>query len=70
MYKEDLALNNLQWLICHKIKPNQIIFNIYMYKNDLALNNLQWFGFIAYQPILRNNYTKKCKYQCMMNAIT
>ena len=25
MYKEDLALNNLQWLICHKIKPNQTI---------------------------------------------
>ena len=23
MYKEDLALNNQQWLICHKIKPNQ-----------------------------------------------
>ena len=22
MYKEDLALNNPQWLICHKIKPN------------------------------------------------
>ena len=22
MYKGDLALNNLQWLICHKIKPN------------------------------------------------
>ena len=21
MYKEDLALNNLQWLICHKAKP-------------------------------------------------
>ena len=31
MYKDDLALNNLQWLICHKTKPNQIIyiFNIY-----------------------------------------
>ena len=26
MYKEDLALNNLQWLICHKNKPNQIIY--------------------------------------------
>ena len=26
MYKEDLALNNLQWLICHKIQPNQIIY--------------------------------------------
>ena len=24
MYKEDLALNNLQWLICHKTKPNHI----------------------------------------------
>ena len=23
MYKEDLALNNLHWLICHKTKPNQ-----------------------------------------------
>ena len=24
MYKQDLVLNNLQWLICHKTKPNQI----------------------------------------------
>ena len=23
MYKEDLALNNLQWLICHNTQPNQ-----------------------------------------------
>ena len=22
MHKEDLAPNNLQWLICHKAKPN------------------------------------------------
>ena len=22
MYKEDLAFNNQQWLICHKTKPN------------------------------------------------
>ena len=42
MYKEDLALNNLQWLICHKSQQNQIIYLIYMYKEDLALNNLQW----------------------------
>ena len=26
MYKEDLALNNLQWLICHDTKPNQTKF--------------------------------------------
>ena len=41
MYKNNLALNNLQWLICNKTKPNHIYF-IYMYKKDLALNNLQW----------------------------
>ena len=22
VYKEDLAINNLQWLICHKTLPN------------------------------------------------
>ena len=26
VYKEDLALNNLQWLICYKTQPNQIIY--------------------------------------------
>ena len=23
MYKQDLAFNNLQWLICHETQPNQ-----------------------------------------------
>ena len=23
MYKQDFALNNLQWLICYKTKPKQ-----------------------------------------------
>ena len=26
MSKEDMVLNNLQWLICHKTQPNQIIY--------------------------------------------
>ncbi len=39
LYKEDLALNNLQWLICLKTKPNQILYLKYMYKQDLTLNN-------------------------------
>ena len=32
MYKEDFASINLQWVIYHKTKPNQIIyiFNIYV----------------------------------------
>ena len=28
MYKEVLALNNLQWLICHKTKPKQTKSNL------------------------------------------
>ena len=42
MFKLDLALDNLQQLMCHKTQPNQnYIYLIYMYKMDLALNNLQ-----------------------------
>ena len=26
MFKEDLALSNQQWLICHNVQPNQIIY--------------------------------------------
>ena len=26
IYKENLVINNLQWLICHKTQPNQIIY--------------------------------------------
>ena len=29
MYKDDLALDDLQWLICHKSKPNEsYIYNV------------------------------------------
>ena len=61
MYKEDLALNYLQWLICQKNQPNptkSYIFNIYMYMKDLALNNLQWLTCLKTQPnqILYNYY--------------
>ena len=51
MYKEDLALNNLQWLICHKTQRNHICL-IYMYKEDLALNNLQWLICHKAKPIM------------------
>ena len=26
MYKDDLAPNNQQWLMCNKTQPNQIIY--------------------------------------------
>ena len=35
MYKEDLALNNQQVLICHKTQPNQI--NLYLLFNAKAI---------------------------------
>ena len=46
MYKEDLASNNLQWLIYHKTQPDHI-YLIHMYKKDLALNNPQ--GLISHK---------------------
>ena len=38
MYKEDLALNNLEWLICHKtIKSNHNLSIYLSYKNPLKM---------------------------------
>ena len=34
MYKEDLALDNLQWLICHKTQPNEIIYICRVFANS------------------------------------
>ena len=33
MYKDDLALNTLQWLICHLPKPNKTF--VYFKQNSL-----------------------------------
>ena len=49
MNKQDFALNNLQWLVCHKTKPNHI-YLIYMYKEDFASNNLQGLIYHKTQP--------------------
>ena len=35
MYEEDLTLNNLQGLICHKTPPNQSLYS-YIYNHDTA----------------------------------
>ena len=53
MYKEDLALSNLQWLICLKTQPNptKSFIYIYIYKDDLAGSNLQWLICHKTQPI-------------------
>ena len=40
MHKEYWALNDLEWLIYRKTKPN-LIYLIHMYKEDLALHSLK-----------------------------
>ena len=38
MYKEDLAVNNLRYLICHKTQPNQkCIENDFHRKNAIEM---------------------------------
>ena len=41
MYKEDLALNNLDVWYAIKLAQTKL-YLIYMYKEDLALNDLKW----------------------------
>ena len=31
----DLALNNLQWLICYETKSNQVLFEIVRLRNTI-----------------------------------
>ena len=61
MYKEDLALNNLQGLNCYKPKANQTIHIQNIYEKDLALNNQQWLN--CY--ILKSNQILHIKYICI-----
>ena len=35
MFKKDLALNELQWLICHKTKPNNCYFFLHYSAHDI-----------------------------------
>ena len=39
MYKKNVALNNLQWLMCLKAKPNQFAHNWFQTTNNNNDNN-------------------------------
>ena len=39
MYKKNFALNNLQWLICHKSQPNKTIKTIRLVTKTLLILN-------------------------------
>ena len=55
MYKEDLALNNLQWLICHKAQPNQIIYIWYICIKRIW-HWITYNGWYAIKPKLTKSY--------------
>ena len=63
MYKEDLALNNQQWLICHEPKPNQtkhILFNSQPSTTILAIFNTN--RIIKYNKENEIAYAKRLSY--------
>ena len=43
MYRQDLALNNLQWLICHKNQPNQTKQNtqVHLYRHAKSMTYIE-----------------------------
>ena len=47
--RENLVLNNLQWLICHKTKPNQTksLKPAHVLFQTINTNTLQKFVFLA-----------------------
>ena len=47
MYKEDLALNNLQWLICHKTKANQVCVFSYAFCLS-SCNSVSFYIYLIY----------------------
>ena len=55
MYKEDSALNNLQWLICHKTQPNQIIYIQYIRIKKIR-HKITYNGWYAIKPNQTKSY--------------
>ena len=57
MYKIYLALNNLQWLICHKTKPNliQLSYHFYIFEQQSTKDSI------------KNKTKPNKKYLCHLN---
>ena len=65
MYKKDLALNNLQWLVCHKTKPNSYLIQIictqlynikYFYRIRIIYTQLYGFKYFYLILIVKTRY--------------
>ena len=68
MYKVDLALNNLQWLVCHKTKPNQAEILLFSHPVHEAMLGIYMcvcmvvYDYICFQYI----YMCVCVWLCMI----
>ena len=56
MYKEDVALNNLKWFICHKTKPNQTQTQTHIYMCMYATDRVLYTGQIELYYVLMLNW--------------
>ena len=75
MYKEDLALNNLQWLIYHKIKPSlnkdaQVLTHYEIHNTEFAYKG-HWITALKYLTAdaggiecLLHQLSFDCSFQC------
>ena len=53
IYKKNVALNDIQWSICHQTKPNPT-YLVRLYKKDLPLNDIHCLYLI--KPKLTKSY--------------
>ena len=82
MYKQDLVLNNLQGLKCHKIKPNQTILWFCVLRTREVVSHYHYYDYPSYKldwklpysfrKILCNYalfYSLLCKYMNKQNQM-
>ena len=62
MYKKDLALKDLKWLMCHKTRPNQAILIVTWYIAFHLVGNYMWktelFSFYSFALLMLKPYIK------------
>ena len=66
MYEEDLALNNLQGFICHKMQPNHEGWYTINQRNPLTNHSYMYFTLLwamhIYQPLRSGRIWHKVKF--------
>ena len=61
MYKQDYALNNLRWLICHKTKPNSGLLIVLVLDRVTSIGQIDLFlklvlGILETMAVYKQDY--------------